>query len=136
LVRISSIRAGRDVQARQLHIGAGRRRCLSAARAHGRRRALRRRLAAAELEDQRRRQLQPGTTEAGSTAAGEAVLGVGVDAGGAAGLGRADRIEPGALDEHVGGRLGTARGLAAHDAADADGAAEASAMTQMSGVTV
>ena len=77
-------------------------------------------LAAAHLQDQPRRQLQPGDHEARIDAAGEAVLGVGDDAGLAAGLGGADRVEPGALDEHLGGLLGAAGGLAAHHPAQAD----------------
>ena len=79
-------------------------------------------LAAAELQDQPRRQLQPGDHEARIDAAGEAVLGVGDRCQVAAGLGGADRIEPGALDEDLGGGLRAAGGLAAHHAAQADGA--------------
>ena len=78
-----------------------------------------RRLTAAQVQDQPRGQLQPIDHEARIDAAGEAVLGVRRDAGGPTGLGGADRIEPGALDEHLGGLLRAAGALAAHDAAQA-----------------
>jgi hypothetical protein len=83
----------------------------------------------------RGRQLQAGDHGmAGVDPAREPVLGVGGDAELAAGLGRADRIEPGAFDEDVGGLVRAAGGLAAHDAAQADGAfAAASAMTHIFG---
>ena len=84
-----------------------------------------RRLAAAQLQDQPGGQLQAGDQALRVHAAGEAVLGVRRDAGVAAGLGGADRVEPGALDEDVGGGLRAAGALAAHDPAQADGAAAA-----------
>ena len=109
----------RDGQAGQLpHIGRieahRRRRGQGLARHHHVRR-----LAAAEPQDHPGRQLQPTDHEAGVDPAGEAVLGVGGDAGGATGLGRADRIEPGALKENLGGLVRTAGALAAHDPAHA-----------------
>ena len=79
-----------------------------------------RRLAAAEFQDQLGGQLDAGHQRAGVDGASEAVLGVAGDAGGAAGLGRADRIEPGALDEDVRGLVRAAGALAAHHAAQAD----------------
>ncbi|MND91687.1 hypothetical protein D3C80_838220 [compost metagenome] len=78
------------------------------------------RLAAAQVEDQPRRQLQPRDHRSRIDAAREAILGVGVDAQGASGLGRGDGVEPGALDEDVDRLVRTAGGLPAHDAAQAD----------------
>src|SRR4030081_1734966 len=79
-----------------------------------------RRLAAADVEDELGGELQARDHEAGVDAAGEAVLSVGSDAERAPGLSRADRIEVGALDEHIGGGFADLGRLAAHDAAEAD----------------
>ena len=75
------------------------------------------RLAAAKFEHQLCGQLEPRHDEIGIDAALESVARVGVDAELAPGARRALRIEIGGLDEDVGGRLGDAGLLAAHDAA-------------------
>jgi hypothetical protein len=77
-------------------------------------------LAAAQLQDQLGGQFQARHDRAGVDRAGEPVLGVAVDAGGAAGLGGADRVEPGAFDEDVDGVVRAAGAFAAHHAAHAD----------------
>ena len=65
---------------------------------------------------------RPGTTKPGSTPRAKRYWASETMPVVAAGLGGADRIEPGALDEHLGGGLRAAGGLAAHDPAEADGA--------------
>uniref|UniRef100_A0A0N5A6U2 PE-PGRS family protein n=1 Tax=Parastrongyloides trichosuri TaxID=131310 RepID=A0A0N5A6U2_PARTI len=82
----------------------------------------RRRLAAAQVQDQLRRQLQPRHDRGRVDAARKAVLGVRVDPQRAPGLGRGDGVEPGAFHEHVDGLVRAAGRDAAHDAAQADGA--------------
>ena len=77
------------------------------------------RLAAAQLQDQPRRELDAGPHEFGIEAALEAIARVALDAELAAGRGGAHRIEQRRLDEHVGGRVGAAGALAADDAAEA-----------------
>ena len=77
------------------------------------------RLAAAELLDQERGDLGAPIGGVGVEAALEAVAGVGDDAEPAPGRRRADRVEQRDLEEDVGGLLGAARELAAHDAANA-----------------
>ena len=62
----------------------------------------------------------PGTDECRIDAALEAEARIGLDAQRAAGARRALRIEIGRLDEHVGGLVGAAGVLAAHDAAKAE----------------
>ena len=77
------------------------------------------RLAAAERQDQARRDLGAPAGRFRVEPALEAVAGVGEDAELAAGGGGAHRIEERDLQEDLGGLLGAARKLAAHDAADA-----------------
>ena len=79
-------------------------------------------LAAAELQHQARRDLGAPNRGLGIEAALEAVAGVRQDGELAPGGGDANRFEQRDLEEGVGGRLGAARGLAAHDPADALGA--------------
>ena len=80
------------------------------------------RLAAAEVEDEAGRHLDAVGRVGGIDAALEAVAGVGIDAETAPGVGGAHGVEPGRLDEDVGGLGGHAAADAAHDAADALGA--------------
>ena len=80
------------------------------------------RLAATEVEDQLRRQLKPVAGEGRVHAALEAVAGIRVDAQRPPGRRDPDRLPVGAFKEHVRGRLGHARGLAAHDPGEAFGA--------------
>ncbi len=67
-----------------------------------------------------RPQFETGQDELRIDAAGEAVLCVRGNGGGAAGLGRADRVEPGAFEEDVGGGVVDLGRVTAHDAAQAD----------------
>ena len=79
-----------------------------------------RRLAAAKVEDQPGGQLQAGQDGGRVHAAREPVLGIGVQRQRPAGLGRQDRVEPGAFDEDIRGLVRTTGRHAAHDAAEAD----------------
>ena len=70
-----------------------------------------RRLAAAQVDDQMRRQLQAGNAEGGIDAALEAVARVGHDGELAAGLGGDGRIPQRAFDQHVAGRARRSRNV-------------------------
>ena len=78
-----------------------------------------RRLAAAQLQDQPRRDLQPVPDKCRVEAALEAIAGVARDVELAAGRRGADRIEERGLDEDLGRRFGAAGRLAADHAAEA-----------------
>ena len=77
-----------------------------------------RRLAAAKVDDEMRRQLGAGDAEIGIDAALEAIARIGDDAELASGLGDVGRVPQRALDQHVAGVLVAARMLAAHHAGD------------------
>ena len=77
-----------------------------------------RRRAAAELHHHLRRELQPRHHEVRIDAALEAIARVGVDAELAPGLRDVERLPQRRFDQHVGGGLVAARGLAAHDAGE------------------
>src|SRR5690606_30704246 len=74
--------------------------------------------AAAEIENELRREIEAGNGEVRIDAALEAVAGIGMNAERAAGLGDVERVPERALDQHIDGRVGTAGRLAAHDAAE------------------
>ena len=76
------------------------------------------RRAAAEVEHHLRREFEAGQHEVRIDAALEAIARVGVDAELAAGLRDVERVPQRRLDQHVGGALVAARGLAAHDAGE------------------
>ena len=76
------------------------------------------RRAAAELDHHLRREFEPRQHEGRIDAALEAIARVGVDAELAAGLRDVERLPQRRLDQHVGGGLVAARGLAAHDAGE------------------
>ena len=82
-----------------------------------------RRRAAAHLEQQVRREVQPGHDEGGIDATLETVARIGDDAGLPARLRRPGGIEVGAFNEHVGRLFGAARRLPADHAAEAQNAA-------------
>ena len=75
-----------------------------------------RRRAAAHVEDELRRKLDPREREVGIDAAFETIARVGDDAELAAGMGDILRVPQRRLDQHVGRRFVAARRLAAHDA--------------------
>jgi hypothetical protein len=77
-------------------------------------------LAAAEFQDQGGGEFEAGHGELRVHPAGEAVLGVGGDAGDPPRLRRADRVEISAFQEDLGGGLAAARGGPAHDAPQAN----------------
>ena len=77
------------------------------------------RCSARDLHHQGRGEIEARQDERGIDAPLEAVARIGDDAGLAARCGRAQRIEIGALDEHVAGLVRAARVLAAQDAAEA-----------------
>ena len=90
-----------------------------------------RRRAAAELEHQLGRHLQARHHEGRIDAALEAVARIRIDAELAAGLGDVDLVPQRRFDQHVGGVLVAARGLAAHDAGERFDAVIVGDMTHM-----
>ena len=75
-------------------------------------------LAAAEIEHHSGRELEPRQHEGGIDPAFEAVARIRNNAELAAGLRDVQRLPQRGFDQHVGGRLRAARGLAAHDAGE------------------
>ena len=75
-------------------------------------------LAAAQLQHQFGREFKPRHHERRIDAALEAIARIGVDAELATGMGDVDLVPERGLDQHVGGRLRAAGGLAAHDAGE------------------